>query len=333
MASVKIDNLTKAAYVHHAVQTTEDHYRDTLRLSWRLYRMYRLARFGSYPLSSRLRVVRVGADRDNHFRESLFSYKYDVLARYYDEYLSHEGVCASVAPDGPGPEDIRCLFSVLTEVFVKDHYKTASITHPDDRVVDIGANVGVYAIAVKERFPSARVLAFEPARETFATLQSNVAEYEGIDLVNAAVGESNSTKDLLVGHNILLNNLEDTQGSEMKTDPIRRETIKVEKLDNYVDFEADLVKLDIEGYEEQALRGAQQVIAENRPIILCAKDHASGQADRLRTTMQAIAPRYQSIELNDATMCFFLPDKHQSRIDHLSMSQETGQLTAPMRRG
>jgi len=207
---------------------------------------------------------------------------------------------------------------VLTEVFVQDHYNTASLTNPDDRVIDIGANVGVYVIAVKERFPSATVLAFEPARETFATLQSNVAEYDGVELVNSAVGDSDSTKELLVGHNILLNNLVDTQGSELKTDPIRRETIKVEKLDNYVDFDADLVKLDIEGYEEQALCGAQRVITENRPIILCAKDHASGQADRLRTTMRAIAPTYRSIDLNDATMCFFLPDKHQSRIEHLS---------------
>jgi len=312
----KVADLTRAGYVYHSVETTEDYFRRKLQLSWRAYTLYRLARFHEYPLRQRLRVLRVGADRDNRYKEQVFAYKYDVLERYYRDFLSTEGMVASTSTKATR-EEIRCLFSVLSEVLVKDYYRTAALVMSDDRVVDVGANVGVYVTAVKELFPSTQVLAFEPARETFATLEVNVGSYAGVRLVNAALGNATATKSLEVGHNNLMNTISDAPESDMKTDPVRRESVAMVRLDEYTDFGGDVIKLDIEGYEERALTGAKGFINENQPLIVCAYEHAKGQKRQLVVTMQSIAPTYQSMTLNETTMCFFLADRHHERIARL----------------
>jgi len=89
------------------------------------------------------------------------------------------------------------------------------------------------------------------------------------------------------------------------------------RLDEYTDFGGDVIKLDIEGYEERALTGAKSFINENQPLIVCAYEHAKGQKRQLVVTMQSIAQTYQSMTLNETTMCFFLADRHHERIARL----------------
>ena len=43
--------------------------------------------------------------------------------------------------------------------------------------------------------------------------------------------------------------------------------IKLKKLDNITDY-AHLIKLDVEGYEENVLKGAKKLLSENRIILI-----------------------------------------------------------------
>lgn len=54
-------------------------------------------------------------------------------------------------------------------------------------VADIGANVGAFAIWALARWPGSRVTAYEPNPGTFEILQRNVAAFDGITAVNAAI--------------------------------------------------------------------------------------------------------------------------------------------------
>ena len=57
-------------------------------------------------------------------------------------------------------------------------------------VVDVGANIGLFALFVKQRYPDADVLAFEPAPETAAALRRNISlhQLDGIQVHEIALG-------------------------------------------------------------------------------------------------------------------------------------------------
>lgn len=64
------------------------------------------------------------------------------------------------------------------EIFVQKAYLRNGITlRPGDTVIDIGANIGMFALFVTHNFPGVRVYAFEPAPPPFDALRENVTQY------------------------------------------------------------------------------------------------------------------------------------------------------------
>ncbi len=67
---------------------------------------------------------------------------------------------------------------VYGEVFRDEAYLRHGIRlAPGDCVFDVGANIGLFTLFVKERFTETRVWAFEPSPEIFAVLKTNVERY------------------------------------------------------------------------------------------------------------------------------------------------------------
>jgi len=64
------------------------------------------------------------------------------------------------------------------DIFEKQVYVQNGITLADGAcVLDVGANIGLFAIFVQEKWPDSFVYAFEPAPPLFELLQKNVARY------------------------------------------------------------------------------------------------------------------------------------------------------------
>lgn len=61
----------------------------------------------------------------------------------------------------------------IKEVFINNDYKIKPSKQPKI-IIDIGANIGAFSILVASKMPNAKVLSFEPLRETFQQLQDNV---------------------------------------------------------------------------------------------------------------------------------------------------------------
>src|SRR6202044_1499209 len=74
------------------------------------------------------------------------------------------------------------------EVFADATYLRHGIELVDGACVfDVGANIGLFSLFVKQRFPASRVLAFEPIPEVVEKLRRNVNLY-GLDVEVFAVG-------------------------------------------------------------------------------------------------------------------------------------------------
>jgi len=72
------------------------------------------------------------------------------------------------------------------QVFIDREYK---INFDNPKVIfDCGANIGLFAIQIKNEFPDAQVICVEPDPENFNQLQKNLAAYDGIFYEIAAFG-------------------------------------------------------------------------------------------------------------------------------------------------
>ncbi|HEX8315603.1 MAG TPA: FkbM family methyltransferase [Flavisolibacter sp.] len=54
-------------------------------------------------------------------------------------------------------------------------------------VIDGGANIGLFTVLIKNRFPAAKVICIEPDKENFQQLQKNVSNYENVHCENSGL--------------------------------------------------------------------------------------------------------------------------------------------------
>jgi FkbM family methyltransferase len=142
---------------------------------------------------------------------------------------------------------------VLYEVLAFNAYHIAPSLLPTDNVrliVDCGANIGITSLFFAARYPGATILSVEPHPENFALLKTNVAQVPRILPIQACVtgksqGEVRFTVDQATWGNRIA---EDDDGVFVPATTI-------EELCHQNGFhKIDLLKLDIEGAEEQVLR-------------------------------------------------------------------------------
>ena len=125
--------------------------------------------------------------------------------------------------------------------------------------VDGGAFIGMISIHLAEKFDE--VIAFEPAHDTFDCLSQNTEKYSNITCINSALGNEN--KQCSLGQDQVHEG--NTGGRYVQ----EGDDCIITKLGDYT-FEAlDFIKLDVEGYELEALRGAKDIIRYFEPVILC----------------------------------------------------------------
>jgi FkbH-like protein/FkbM family methyltransferase len=81
------------------------------------------------------------------------------------------------------------------EIFADEVYLQRGIRINDgDCVVDVGANIGLFTLFVKLRYKNAQVYAFEPSRDAFKALETNVALYApGVRIFNIGLSNKNES--------------------------------------------------------------------------------------------------------------------------------------------
>jgi FkbM family methyltransferase len=129
-------------------------------------------------------------------------------------------------------------------------------------VVDAGANIGIYSQFLSRCVgPTGVVHSFEPSPENFRRLQAATRTLANVRLSEAAVGEYSGRSKLYVSDKLNVDHRTySTEGDSRRVVPI-----DIVALDDYFKpgQRVDLIKMDIQGYELHALRGAKRVLADN----------------------------------------------------------------------
>jgi FkbM family methyltransferase len=135
-----------------------------------------------------------------------------------------------------------------------------------DTVVDVGANIGTYSRYLAGLVgPEGKVVAFEPAATNFKYLQRNTVHLPQVTTINAAVGEKSGQTKLYLSPELNVDH-------QMYDNGEGRSSVAV----NLVSLDAffkpatkvHLLKIDVQGYELQVLKGAKRLIEENPQIKL-----------------------------------------------------------------
>jgi FkbM family methyltransferase len=137
---------------------------------------------------------------------------------------------------------------------------------PQDVVVDVGANVGIYVHALRRC--GAIVEAFEPQPECSAVLEAYAAAYPSVHVHTLALGDAESVVTLSVP--IENGRLARTSATTRATSAGAGETIRVpvRTLDSFELGRVNAMKIDVEGAELDVLRGAVRTIERARPLLL-----------------------------------------------------------------
>ena len=129
-------------------------------------------------------------------------------------------------------------------------------------VVDAGANIGIYSQFLSRCVgPTGVVHSFEPSPGNFRRLQSATRNLANVRLSQAAVGECSGRSKLHLSDKLNVDHRTYTSEGDSR----RAVPIDIIALDDYFKpgQRVDLIKMDIQGYELHALRGANRVLADN----------------------------------------------------------------------
>lgn len=135
-------------------------------------------------------------------------------------------------------------------------------------VMDIGANVGVYALRLAKLVgEKGRVFAFEPTSYVFPRLIRNIE----LNNFNNIISEKIALSDTYAQNQLACIRSSFKVGDSCSGNPAS-ELISFVTLDDYVRARGiervDFIKLDVDGYEYKVIRGALEVINKFSPLIL-----------------------------------------------------------------
>lgn len=132
-------------------------------------------------------------------------------------------------------------------------------------LLDVGANIGYYSIYM---IPScSKIFAFEPDPRMLEGLSRNTINYPEITIIDKAIGRKSCVASFVLEDSGEVSHLARCDSASGNTIDVACTTI-----DDFV-VERNLtsvsaIKIDIEGFDIDAIAGAQTVLEKMRPIIL-----------------------------------------------------------------
>jgi protein O-GlcNAc transferase len=162
---------------------------------------------------------------------------------------------------------------------------------PDAWVLDIGANHGIYALALARSLPQGHVIAFEPTEEPRSRMLRSILDNGLADRIAVApLGLSDSARD------VTFNVSGESELNSMHGQGGRSERVRLDRLDAFLARHAvgqriDFVKLDAEGEEPAVLAGGEQFFLAQSPIVMFELMHASTINHALPARFEALGYR------------------------------------------
>jgi len=177
------------------------------------------------------------------------------------------GVSMAIPSEWPG---IAKLIFAYRELYDRELVWMSRNVRPGFHVADVGASFGIYTlVAARAAGPSGKIFSFEPAGSTFDILRTNVELncLANVHTFRCAIGEADGEVELYHHRDSSRNSLGRTTAMSGSSEPVHKTTLSNVLANAGID-RIDLIKMDVEGMEEMALKGSSTIIERSRPKII-----------------------------------------------------------------
>jgi len=181
--------------------------------------------------------------------------------------LKHLKLCVDVA---------RVELISYWEIWHERCYDAIATDHPQC-VVDVGANIGAFALYMAIVKHAELVIAFEPSPQTFPRLAKNI-EINGVKnvrVVNAAVGDKEAILSFSDGLMSINSRVSESGPLKVPCVTLDAELSGIPSI--------DILKIDTEGYETQVLQGASETLKKTKRIA--AELHYPGERQEIESIL------------------------------------------------
>lgn len=191
-------------------------------------------------------------------------------------------------------------------VRLNEQYFENFMNYSDEVFVDIGGFDGDTTEEFCKRYPCyKKVFIFEPSSINMACAKKRLANYNRIEYVTAGL----SDKPGVLSFN-------QDAGSASAINENGNNTIEVTTLDIRIKEAVTFIKMDIEGWENNALIGSQDHITHDHPKLAIATYHKASDFHEIPKYILSLNPKYKLYlrhytEGWSETVMYFLPDKPQ----------------------
>jgi FkbM family methyltransferase len=198
----------------------------------------------------------------------------------------------------------------IREVLVEDEYSCIQQLFPHDakpRVMDLGANIGSFALRLFLHTPAAHVVSVEAANDTFQLLKTNRQSNPGFnwEVLNCGVWRENGPLTLMrrglsVGHRVIEGSGDDVvEGISL---PTLLEKLGWDRI--------DLIKMDIEGGEEAVIPAAKDVLSRTRFLIIEIHNDRIDSAPVMSALRAIYAHHWQLNDRKSSKPLYIMSNEH-----------------------
>jgi FkbM family methyltransferase len=150
-------------------------------------------------------------------------------------------------------------------------------------ILDIGGGIGASLKLFTENFPDHKIMVFEPVTENFRAIKERFPSSTNIEFIKCAAGNENTEKQINIASRTTSSSLlplsadQDSKVfNESNLGKTGVETITIVRLDDFLAKEQDeigIMKIDVQGYEMDVLKGAETTLKRTAIVVLEANNH------------------------------------------------------------
>jgi len=169
--------------------------------------------------------------------------------------------------------DVPATFNAITTYvlveqerwFEKELDFLLAFLKPEMTAIDIGANLGVYALPLAKRIH--RVFAYEPGREARTHLETSrtLNAADNLEIVDKALSDTVREGRLIVSETSEVNRLAPDEGHE-PGEPVA--VTALDREDETRGWSPDIVKIDAEGEELNIIEGGRAFFTRHSPLVM-----------------------------------------------------------------
>ncbi len=182
--------------------------------------------------------------------------------------------------------DTKTLQDLMDQTYVQ-YYDLDLFSVKEEVFVDVGAYIGDSILNFIHSYGKdsyKKIYGYEVTKESYQTMEENLKGYPSIILKRKAVGKEK-------GHSFVSLNSQSNSANTLKN--TGEEEVEVVSLDEDIQEEITMIKMDIEGGEKDALLGCKNHIEKEHPKLLISIYHGHEDLWKIPTMIRKWYPDYQ----------------------------------------